>query len=512
MPTEYSAVDAALADGDGLQAITLVRAAQRVAPNDPHLGVLLLESCMIANQLMCAAHGARTLLRFGDTTTANSTSVCRWLGSARAFGWRASRLHWCRLGEPCHRVTNRSADLMDGAPSIGSLTAVDDGQLWSAENLVSALKSTLGDERHWQGRTGTSALTHATMQHIQGNDEIARDLYAKALRPPVGENDIALTAQPSAAVVRAHAYANLAMLERGARARQHLEAALRLAPDVREVGERLVELARVHWAQAQPKLARHALRRAVRLRPSSSFAHALASELATLRHDYAEATASAARADVLQRARAPQLPACALWTRILPQLPRLWGGAAQSSGAPAPARGVYSTHYRELLLGCGPSHLKLTGSGWHDRESLPLPSTAGASPLPFEDGAFDEVHWCTDDTPVAGPDAAARASDDARAWRECGRVLKQGGLLQVSRDSVPPLSMTTASAGGLPALFAPVRLSSDTDGTPSGDDARTTSRTGDAQLDPPKACEEEEPGLAEQLALRLRFTAWQRAA
>ncbi len=297
--------DAALLAGDGLTAMRLARDAQRLEPNSPQVGLRLLEGCLLTNTLLCAAHGARSVLRALD---AEDPDLCRYLGSARAFGTRASRIHWCPIGEPCVRVTNRTRD---AAISAGSGMDVDDGQLWSGENFVSALKAMLADDRQWRGEEDYVDFNHATMQQMQGNREAALQLYTRAL-----------AVQPNAA----HAYGNLAVLERGPRARAHLETALKLDPGSPAAGERWLDLASIHWQHRQPGLAHHALRRALRLRPHSAFGHAIAAELHSGAGDATRASESRAKADELQRARAPQLPACARWTALLPALPARWGG------------------------------------------------------------------------------------------------------------------------------------------------------------------------------------------
>lgn len=87
--------------------------------------------------------------------------------------------------------------------------------------------------------------------------------------------DRALQLLPSAA----HGYANLALLERGTRGRARLERALTLEPDGPDSGAWWAELGSIHWMQGQPKLARHAVRRALRLQPRNSFGYALSAEL-----------------------------------------------------------------------------------------------------------------------------------------------------------------------------------------------------------------------------------------
>ena len=206
-------IDEALAAGDGMRAIGLVRQAQQLDPRSASLGVRLIDSCLMSGQLLCAAHGARTVLR---SATAADDEACRSLSSARILGHQISRLWWCPVDRPsCEPVTNRTA-----GPGIaaGSLVAMDDGNLVSAENFVATLKRILADDVQWKGDSSAAQLlNHATMQHIQGNQELARTLYARALN----------TAGTSSTMQHAHAHANLAALHTtGARARHHLEAAV----------------------------------------------------------------------------------------------------------------------------------------------------------------------------------------------------------------------------------------------------------------------------------------------
>ena len=488
-----TAIDDALAAGTGDSAVQLVRAAQELNPSSPAVAVRLLEGCLLDNQLMCAAHGARSLLRFAMADE-DESEVCRYLGAAQAFGARAGRLRWCRLGQSCSRLGNTSA--LDGAAvpySVSTLaTSLDNGELWRGEHLVSELKLVLEDETQWKGREGAVALNHATMQHVQGNADIARDLYARVIRPP---DDAPSAVHGTAAAVRAHGYTNLAVLERTApAARRHLDAALALAPAAPEAAERWLELARVTWQQGQLPSARHALKRALTLAPDAPhapFAYALHAELHALRHDYSRAAAAAARADGLQAATSPQLPQCARWSHLLPRLPYLWGDArsvrhekdaaddatsptpsvdgdaasvGSSSSAPGgfrpPAPAVTSA-YRELLLGCGIGHAKRTGGGWHPdalrwsrmrahdlRSWLELLPAASA----------DEVHWCAvhgegggeGGEEEAGADEAAQGHGGGGAaadppigvdvWRAVWRVLRPHGLLQV-HVQVPPLAV-----------------------------------------------------------------------
>ena len=96
------------ASGDTRRAAALLSAAQRAAPANPDFAVRQLEVCLQANQLVCAAHSARALLRHAP---AEHPEICRFLASARAFGARAAGLRWCPPAEPCTRsVANASAD------------------------------------------------------------------------------------------------------------------------------------------------------------------------------------------------------------------------------------------------------------------------------------------------------------------------------------------------------------------------------------------------------------------
>ena len=504
-------IDAALlVQRDGLHAMRLVRDAQRATPQCPHLGVRLLEACLLSNQLLCAAHGARTVLRYAmeeeaeEAERANSL-LCRFLGSAKAFGARAAKLRFCpAFGEPCVRLTNRSASLLPTAPAPGSVAARDDGQLWSAENLVSWLKATLAREDQWAAtqveRHDLAAmrrnLNHATLHHVQGNAEIAAELYRKVIAsgsplassaptaasagvsdgdagsgPPPTRRDEDGADSAHAGALRAHAHSNLAWLEFGQskpRARANLEAALRLAPGAAEAAERWLSLATLHWLHSQPQLARHSLRKALALRPGSPFAHALRCELTTLRRDYVEAAAAARRADELQAAATPYLPRCARWVSLLPRLPSLWGEPPAEVGSPR--------SYRELLLGCSASHRKLTGGGWHDglerrnrrfdaaaaprndnvepvgevavAEEEEEDSGEGRLTLPHADASFDEVHVCDDPTGLAGSGdlLGALASRRRMMMEELWRVLVPGGLLQLRAGG--------AEANLLPSLVA----------------------------------------------------------
>jgi tetratricopeptide (TPR) repeat protein len=488
-------IDAALALGDGAKAVRLVREAQRLTPSAPSVAVRLLEACLLDNQLMCAAHGARSLLRHASAEGDEDAPMCRSLGAAKAFGARAARLRWCWVGAPCGRLGNTSAlDAASVSFPVGGLTAVDDGQLWSAEHLVAALKEMLADESQWQGGSGAPALNHATMQHVQGNAEVARGLYERVLERPAG-------AGAADAAIRAHAYANLGVLERAApAARRHLDAALALAPLAPEAGERWTELARVHWQHERLPAARHALRRALALRPNAPFVHALAAELYTRRHEYGRAAAAAAAADQLQATRAPQLPQCARWSALLPRLPHLWGDARAHTDGGVPVAGAGAatgagSSYRELIVGCGEKHAKLTGCGWHE-EAVRWPSAPAADDAvrvlgALPDASVDEVHWCAgsergadggaddgadgdgaDDAASGGAAEGGGVADRALGrdgWRAVWRVLRPSGLLQVGDAALAPPATLTSGEG---ALFRPLRLDA------PGEEAAATWRAG----------------------------------
>lgn len=466
---------------DGLRAMRLVRDAQRATPQCPHLGVRLLESCLLENQLLCAAHGARTVLRYGmhddqDAVPQTNSSLCRFIGSGKAFGTRAAKLRFCpAFGEPCIRLTNRSSSQMPSAPTPGTAASWDDGQLWSAENLVSWLKETLAHEDQWAARKSERHdlasmrrnLNHATLHHVQGNAEIAMGLYRKVIDDR--DHETAATAaaasnpaadhRATAGALRAHAHSNLAWLELAhakPRARANLEAALSLAPSAPEAAERWLSLATLHWLHSQPKLARHSLRKALALQPDAPFAHALRCELSTLRRDYVEAAAAARRADDLHTAAAPQLPRCVRWPSLLPRLSSLWGEPPPPIGSP--------TRYRELLLGCGASHEKLTGGGWHDGlerrggyhkdKEVEKEEEEGVWRLMDADASFDEVHLCDE---VLAP-AASNPSSIRMIAEEIWRVLSPGGLLQVRARSaeaalLPSMVVVEGGSARQQALF-----------------------------------------------------------
>ena len=489
------------AAGDTKRAAALLSAAQRAAPANPDFAVRQLELCLQANQLVCAAHSARALLRHAP---AEHPDMCRFLASARAFGARAAGLRWCPPDEPCTRsVANAS---VDGSVVAATGASLDEGHMWRAENFISTLKMLLADESLWRGRTGRTLLNHAVMQQMQaraiaqlaraarhicnthsaatlcvraqGNAEVAADLY-----------DSALQLLPSAA----HGYANLAMLERGSRGRARLERALALEPDGPDSGTWWAELGSIHWMHGQPKLARHAVRRALKLQPHSSFGYALSAELhsallpassppppraplqspvdvghtqppqllllalllcwltcspvpmppfAALKHDFGSAAAAAAASASIQQQHAPQLPACAQWPAVLPRVPALWAAPGQQSLAMS---------YRELVVGCSSTLIKCTGGGWHDRQHLP----AAPSKLPFPNRHFDELHWCPD-ADAAGCDGPAETcvgAATALGWPEALRVLLPTALVQVHAHlPAPPLvSLQRLALGDAPS-------------------------------------------------------------
>ena len=148
---------------------------------------------------------------------------------------------------------------------------------------------------------------------------------------------------------------------------------------------------------------------------------------------------------------------------LLPRLPVLWGEGEEVAAVRASTRG-----YRELLLGCAPSHAKLTGGGWHAamrRHQVP------EWPLPDAEGTADEIHWCED---------AKQGADEppATAWQELWRVLAPGGLLQLRADrakSMPTAMLTTAS-GAQVARFELLQLKHPEDAASAGYVALTRSR------------------------------------
>ena len=482
----FHSIDQALAEGNGLGAMRLVRDAQRGAPTCPLLGVRLLEACLLANQLMCAAHGARTVLRYGTedgNEESDDTTLCRFVGSAKAFGARASRLRLCPISSRCARIANRSSASEPEIPEASAVALRDDGQLWSAEHLVGTVKDHLAHDDQWRSSSVSAAeeepedvltmrreLNHATLHHVQGNHEIAADLYRKAIglgSRNGGSRDGTLL---STSVLTAHAYSNLGWLQMPTskpRARASFEAALALAPAAEEASERWLSLATLHWLHAQPKLARHSVRKSLALNVTRPFAHALASELHTLRHDYGAAAAAAARADALQMAASPQLPRCARWSSLIARLPVLWG---EPSARPQHhARGTShgpSRRYRELLLGCSRSHRKLTGGGWHDgAEHRAAPPSRDAAAegtghhavapwrLLDADASLDEVHWCEPLTTSSYATTAVTPSSAAcngvrEVMDELWRVLVPGGLLQMrpERAACVPVSVAVTDA------------------------------------------------------------------
>ena len=152
MPTTPDAVyhvleqhSAHLAAGDTKAAAAILSAAQRMDPSRPELAGRQLDACLQSNQLVCAAHAVRALLRHAP---ADHPELCTFLSSARAFGASAAALRWCPPGEPCTRaVTNSTPD--DGVVAASG-ASLDDGQLWRAENFISGLKALLADESLWQ--------------------------------------------------------------------------------------------------------------------------------------------------------------------------------------------------------------------------------------------------------------------------------------------------------------------------------------------------------------------------
>lgn len=155
-------LDELTAAGDTKRAAALLSAAQRASPTSPEFAVRQLEVCLQANQLVCAAHSARALLRHAP---ADHPEMCRFLASARAFGARAVQIRWCPPAELCTRsVANASAD---GSVAAATGASLDDGQMWRAENFISTLKMLLADDSLWRGSTGRTLLNHAAMQQMQ---------------------------------------------------------------------------------------------------------------------------------------------------------------------------------------------------------------------------------------------------------------------------------------------------------------------------------------------------------
>ena len=148
--------------GDTKAAAQLLSAAQRAAPSSPEFAVRQLDACLQSNQLVCAAHAARALLRHAP---ADHPELCRFLSSARAFGARAAALCWCPIGERCTRpVANATPDESVAAASGAGL---DDGQLWRAESFIATLKALLADDALWRGASAQKLLNHAVMQQMQ---------------------------------------------------------------------------------------------------------------------------------------------------------------------------------------------------------------------------------------------------------------------------------------------------------------------------------------------------------
>ena len=472
-------IDAVVAQGAGGLAIQLVREAQSKNPFASSIAVRLVEACLLDNQLMCAAHGTRSLLRHAADDD-DEDDVCRYLGVTQAFSARVRPLRWCWVGGACGHLGNTSAFDPNKVPyPVGTLSmARDDGELWRGEHLVAQLMVMLDDENEWKGRGGARSLNHATMQHVQGNAEIAYDMYQRATGHHAADEMFAQ--HGSVAEMQARAYTNLAVLERDApAARRHLDKALKLAPAAPEASERWLELARVTWQQGQLSTARHAIKQALKLAPDAShaaYAHALQAELHALRHEYPRAAASAARAASLQEASSPQLPACARWNQLLPRLPDLWGDARAIGQEWTPDKGAdkkkgsasrkksakASAPYRELLIGCGGGHAKRTGGGWHAAalrwDSMPIVDLRAAL-ADLEAGSVDEVHWCAtvsavgasggEEMAVRGDDAVGDAATmpDAAGWSDVCRVLRPKGLLQVSSSRAPPESLQMAEGG-----------------------------------------------------------------
>jgi len=225
---------------------------------------------------------------------------------------------------------------MDSSLSVGSATEHDDGHMWRGEHFVTTMKGILADETLWRGGDPRSQLNHAVMQQMQGNTDIARSLYGRAL-----------ATDPT----NAYVYANLALLERGSAstARAHLDQAIALSPGAPQCGEWWARLGAVHWQQRQPGHAQRALRHALRLQPDSAFTHALAAEVhgapptpctlrargetprplaqgcATRRHGLARRRRTRRACRRSWRHTCPAAPAGRWCFRSSPRLPVAWG-------------------------------------------------------------------------------------------------------------------------------------------------------------------------------------------
>ena len=212
----------------------------------------------------------------------------------------------------------------------------DDGQLWSAEHLVGTVKDHLAHDDQWRSSSVSAAeeepedvltmrreLNHATLHHVQGNHEIAADLYRKAIglgSRNGGSRDGTLL---STSVLTAHAYSNLGWLQMPTSSRARQLRAACVAPAAG--GQRAMALARntalaARTAQARPaqraQIARSQRHQAVCARSHPSSTRSVTT---------GAAAAAAARADALQMAASPQLPRCARWSSLIARLPVLWG-------------------------------------------------------------------------------------------------------------------------------------------------------------------------------------------
>ena len=133
------------------------------------------------------------------------------------------------------------------------------------------------------------------------------------------------------------------------------------------------------------------------------------------------------------------MPTCARWPALVPLLAALWSGTPDAPSS-----------YREVVIGCPPSHAKLLGTGWHRPER----HVSAGSLASYADASVDEVHVCDADADAgracesaedcaAGNEACATGRID---WAELHRVLRPGALAQVPSGSGPPESLSRGFA------------------------------------------------------------------